>query len=110
MESAHPLRRRLQGSAARSLQRIERGVAFFPADFQRRERSRAQAVELVGVFQHRRIAARLDVGQNASNGALDRFVFTGLECQHRVKLRFEVRIGRVQPAYFYRHDDFKNRK
>jgi hypothetical protein len=66
----------------------------------------SHAVEAVGVFQHRGVAAGLDVKQDLRHGGLDRIVGRGLEGQQRMQLLLEAVVGGVEFADLYCHGSF----
>src|SRR5690606_7416414 len=78
---------------------LQRRPQFGLRDFQFVRGLRADAVETRGVFEHRGIAARLDVGQYRCNGDGDLRILRRLEGQQFGEPRVEIGLGGGQPAH-----------
>ena len=91
---AHALRRRFKRGTLRGRQAVERRLHFRPRQFEIGHAARTQAIETVGALDHRGIAARLDVGQDAGDGAFDTLIGRRLEGEQRVHLCREIGVDR----------------
>ena len=93
---AHALGRRFQRVRAdrRAVRRAPAAVR--PATARVRPAFARQAVETPRVLEHRRIAARLDVGEDGGDRLVDRGVLRTLERQQRVESGVEIGVGTEQ--------------
>src|SRR5450830_163779 len=104
MIGAHAVGGSLQSIATRSGSTGQRLLQLVLTDFQRSNAGGREAIKTVGVFQHRSIATRLDVGQDARSGAIDGFVFAGFKGQDGRQLLLEAGFGGIQFSDGYAHD------
>ena len=91
--AAHPRRRGFKRRALFCRQTRQRLLQGFARQLQFADRRGIQAIEAVGVLEHRRIAARLHVSQNRRDGALNRFVLRALKSQQCREARFEISVA-----------------
>jgi hypothetical protein len=98
VEGAHALRCGLQRGALRFRQRGQGRIQFGLADIEVRHRGGLHAVELVGVFQHRVVAAGAYVADDPADRAFDGVVGLGFESQQRIERFPEIVLGGVELA------------
>jgi hypothetical protein len=91
VEGAYPGRCGLEGLAVLVLQPGQRRLERLVPELELSHRMRLHPVEAVGVFEHRLVAARTDLAQDAGHGALHRLVLAGLPRDQRVEPLAEVR-------------------
>lgn len=77
-------------------QRIKRGLQFAARQFQFGHRRHVQAVETVAVLHHCGIAARLDVGEDGDDGALDAVVLRGFKGEQCIEAGVEIGVRRTE--------------
>ena len=68
-------------------------LEFVLREFKLGHRRGIEAVEAIGVFDHRRIAARLYIGQNGGDGLVDGGILRTLKGQQRIETRLEIGVG-----------------
>ena len=90
----HTLGGRFERGAAIGGQASECFFQFVARQFEVGHRGGAEAVEAVAVVDHSGIAARLDVGQDGGDGALDGVVGGRLEGEQRFQFRRKVGVYR----------------
>ena len=110
VEHADALRSHIEGIALGGGNTLQCRLQFGLADVEGGHAGGAavgNAVEAVGVFEHGGVAARLDVGQDAGDGALDRFIGACFKCQQGVQGLFETGLGGIELGNLNRHDGFR---
>ena len=92
----HTRCRRLQRRTGIGRQTSQRGIELGPAQFQTGQRSRRQAVEACGVFEHRRVAPGPDILQNVRHSLFDGGIGGVIELQQAGKTRLEIGLRAVE--------------
>jgi hypothetical protein len=75
---------------------VERGLELRGIQFQTRQRSSCKMVETLGVFEHSRIPASLDVLQDRGNGMLDGRIGGIVELQQARQARLKVWLRTIE--------------
>ena len=96
MVAAHPLGSLLQGGALVIRQARKRRLELVARQFELGHRGDIELIETAGVFDDRRITARLDAGKDLGDRILDACVGSALECQQAAKRIEKAGIERIE--------------
>jgi hypothetical protein len=95
------MRRRLKCLALLGWQSIQRTLHFGFGQLQISHPIGYQAIKFIGVFDNRRVAPHLHVGQNPNHGALDTFILRRLKGKQGIHFCREIGVDRSKSLDSY---------